>query len=249
MPWAPWRADVLGGGTLGGRGWKWQLPPRELWNMWWKMAEMSWHWWLKFTTVAVGGQNRRHNHWSSSGCQRQWYLAEMWVPQRFSINAYGHIHKHMEDISWGWPSGGFTGHRIPWVHTKKEEPVKYRLEADSHLCSQVDGFMGSSRQFSSFSLPLLRWFLYFSFYLLLSSYGYRAKFLLLFIWFSFIILYWSISDPEKWCCESVQLNMPANLENSEVATGLENVSFHSNPKERQSQRMLKLPHNCTHLTR
>ena len=26
-------------------------------------------------------------------------------------------------------------------------------------------------------------------------------------------------------------------------TGLEKVSFHSNPKERQSQRMLKLPHN------
>ena len=25
--------------------------------------------------------------------------------------------------------------------------------------------------------------------------------------------------------------------------------FHSNPKERQCQRMLKLPHNCTHLTR
>ena len=34
--------------------------------------------------------------------------------------------------------------------------------------------------------------------------------------------------------------MPANLENSAVATGLEKVSFHSNPKERQSQRMLKL---------
>ena len=33
--------------------------------------------------------------------------------------------------------------------------------------------------------------------------------------------------------------MPANLENSAVATGLENVSFHSNPKERQCQRMLK----------
>ena len=31
-----------------------------------------------------------------------------------------------------------------------------------------------------------------------------------------------------------------------VATGLEKVSFHSNPKERQCQRMLKLPHNCTH---
>ena len=42
--------------------------------------------------------------------------------------------------------------------------------------------------------------------------------------------------------------MPANLENSAVATGLEKVSFHSNPKETQCQRMLKLPHNCTHLT-
>ena len=28
----------------------------------------------------------------------------------------------------------------------------------------------------------------------------------------------------------------------------EKVSFHSNPKERQCQRMLKLLHNCTHLT-
>ena len=49
--------------------------------------------------------------------------------------------------------------------------------------------------------------------------------------------------------ESVALNMPANLENSAVATGLEKVSFHSNPKERQCQRMLKLPHDCSHLTR
>ena len=31
----------------------------------------------------------------------------------------------------------------------------------------------------------------------------------------------------------LQLNMPANLENLAVATGLEKVSFHSNPKERQ----------------
>ena len=44
-------------------------------------------------------------------------------------------------------------------------------------------------------------------------------------------------------------NMPANLENSAVATGLEKVSFHSNPKERQCQGMFKLLHNCTHLTR
>ena len=34
------------------------------------------------------------------------------------------------------------------------------------------------------------------------------------------------------CCESAALNMPANLENSAVATPLEKVSFHSSPKER-----------------
>ena len=44
------------------------------------------------------------------------------------------------------------------------------------------------------------------------------------------------------------LNMPANLENSAVATGLEKVNFHFNPKKGQCQRMFKLPHNCTHLT-
>ena len=48
--------------------------------------------------------------------------------------------------------------------------------------------------------------------------------------------------------ESAALNMPENLESSAVPTGLEEVSFHSNPKERQCQRMLRLPHNCTHLT-
>ena len=37
--------------------------------------------------------------------------------------------------------------------------------------------------------------------------------------------------------------MPANLENSAVATGLEKANFHTNPKERQCQRVLKLPHN------
>ena len=42
--------------------------------------------------------------------------------------------------------------------------------------------------------------------------------------------------------------LPANLENSAVATGMEMVNFHSYPKEGQCQRMFKLPHNCTHLT-
>ena len=43
---------------------------------------------------------------------------------------------------------------------------------------------------------------------------------------------------------SLQRNPRADL----LQNGLEKVSFHSNPKERQCQRMLKLPHNCTHLT-
>ena len=44
------------------------------------------------------------------------------------------------------------------------------------------------------------------------------------------------------------LNMSGSLENSAVATRLEKVSFHSNPKEGQCQRMFKLPNNCTHFT-
>jgi len=42
---------------------------------------------------------------------------------------------------------------------------------------------------------------------------------------------WDISNPKRWCCESAALNMPENLENSAVATGLEMASFHSNPKK------------------
>ena len=68
----------------------------------------------------------------------------------------------------------------------------------------------------------------------------------------------------KWALGSITMNkasggdgipvelfhiLKENLENSTVATGLEKVSFHSNPKERQCKRMLKLPHNCTYLTR
>ena len=48
--------------------------------------------------------------------------------------------------------------------------------------------------------------------------------------------------PKKCCTQYASI-----LENSAVATGLEKVSLHSNPKERQYQRMLKLLHNCSHL--
>ena len=34
--------------------------------------------------------------------------------------------------------------------------------------------------------------------------------------------------------------MPANMENSAVATGLEKVSFHSNPKERSNYHIIAL---------
>ena len=48
--------------------------------------------------------------------------------------------------------------------------------------------------------------------------------------------------------DDAAFNMPVNLENSAVATGLETFSFHSSSKERQCQKMFKLPHNCTNLT-
>ena len=43
--------------------------------------------------------------------------------------------------------------------------------------------------------------------------------------------------------------LSANLKNSAVATGLEKVTFHFNPKEGQGQRIFKLPQNSTRLTR
>ena len=33
-----------------------------------------------------------------------------------------------------------------------------------------------------------------------------------------------------------------------MATGLEKIRFHFNPKEKQCQKIFKLPHGCTHLT-
>ena len=42
--------------------------------------------------------------------------------------------------------------------------------------------------------------------------------------------------------------MLENLENSAEATGLEKVNSHSNPKERQCQRMFRLLYNCAHFT-
>ena len=63
-----------------------------------------------------------------------------------------------------------------------------------------------------------------------------------------LLIYVILKDTSRRrCCESAALNMPANLENSAVPTELEK-SFHSNPKERQCQRMFKLLHNWTNFT-
>ena len=43
-------------------------------------------------------------------------------------------------------------------------------------------------------------------------------------------------------------SMSANLEKSVVATGLEKISFHLNPKEGQCQRKFKPVHKCAHFT-
>ena len=48
--------------------------------------------------------------------------------------------------------------------------------------------------------------------------------------------------------DAAALNMSANLKNSAVATEMEKVCFHPNPKEEQCQRMFQLPYNCTHFT-
>ena len=45
----------------------------------------------------------------------------------------------------------------------------------------------------------------------------------------------AVSNSKRWFCENAALNMPANLENSAMATGLEKASFHSSSKERQCQ--------------
>ena len=57
---------------------------------------------------------------------------------------------------------------------------------------------------------------------------------------------WAISNPIRWWCESASLNMPANLENSAVATGLEKDSFPSQrkaiPKNAQTTAQLHSSH-------
>ena len=60
---------------------------------------------------------------------------------------------------------------------------------------------------------------------------------------------WKTAHIECWHIECTfgKLHiLSAHLENSAVATGLENVSFHSNPKERQCQRMSEVSQKEKH---
>ena len=61
-----------------------------------------------------------------------------------------------------------------------------------------------------------------------------------------VVLFQILKDDAVKVLHSI--NMPANLENLAVATRLEKVSFPSNPKEKQCQRMFRLPYNCSHFT-
>ena len=61
-------------------------------------------------------------------------------------------------------------------------------------------------------------------------------------------LFQILKDDAVKVLHPISLNMPANLENSAVAPGLEKDSLHSNPTERQFQRMFKLSHKCIQLT-
>ena len=58
----------------------------------------------------------------------------------------------------------------------------------------------------------------------------------------------SLIGYSPWGRKELDTTEQLHLHLTSLATGLEKVSFHSNPKERQCQRVLKLSHSCTHLT-
>ena len=139
-----------------------------------------------------------------------------------------------------------TTSNLPWfIDLTFQVPMQYCSSQHWTLClSPVTPTTGYCFCFGSIPSFFLELFLH------LSPVAYWAPTNLEFLFqYPIILLIHTVHGVLKarilWKCA---LDMPANSENSSVATGLEKVSFHSNPKERQYQRILKLLHNCTHLT-
>jgi len=55
----------------------------------------------------------------------------------------------------------------------------------------------------------------------------------------------SLACCSLWGCKESDLTERLN-NNKPVSTTLENVTFHSHPKERPMPRMFRLPNNCAH---
>ena len=107
----------------------------------------------------------------------------------------------------------------------------------------------SIRVFSNESTLRIRWPKYWSFSFSISPFNEHPGLISFRMdWLDLLAVQGTLKSLLQHHSSKAALNMPANLENSAVATGLEKVNFHSNSKERQCQRMFKLPHNCTHLT-
>ena len=107
----------------------------------------------------------------------------------------------------------------------------------------------SIRVFSNESILCIRWPKHWSYSFSISPSNEHSGLISLRIdWLDLLAAQGTLKSLLQHHSSKAELNMPANLENSAVATGLEKVSFHSSSKERQCQRVFKLPHNCTHLT-
>ena len=119
----------------------------------------------------------------------------------------------------------------------------------SHPLLLPPSIFPSIRVFSNESILCIRWPKHWSYSFSISPSNEHSGLISLRIdWLDLLAAQGTLKSLLQHHSSKAELNMPANLENSAVATGLEKVSFHSSSKERQCQRVFKLPHNCTHLT-
>ena len=118
----------------------------------------------------------------------------------------------------------------------------------SHSLLLLPSIFPSIRVFSNESVLCIRWPKYWSYSFSISPSNEDSGLSLRIDWLDLPAIQGTLKSLLQYHSSKAAFNMPANLENSAVATGLEKVSFHSNSKERQCQRVFKLLHNCTHLS-